>query len=168
MKTARVLTILAIALLAVPAWAQSVSQKPLNLTLSPDNVPAGSASTAPAPASSTSSTVPAAKGAAARRPAGPPPAPRHAPPGVYYGDTSGVPVRSGVADATACDDSTYNQPQVHGSVGVGVIGGDHVSGNYQTGTVNISKAFGSCEHPSGGMSITIGVGKGDFHHPWAH
>lgn len=62
-----------------------------------------------------------------------------------------------------CDDSTYNQPQMHGSVGMGVFGGNHVSGNYQTGTVNLRQAFGSCDHPSGGVSISVGAGSGHFH-----
>ena len=62
-----------------------------------------------------------------------------------------------------CDDSTYNQPQMRGSVGMGVVGGNHVSGNYQTGTVSLSKAFGSCDHPGGGVSISVGARNGNFH-----
>ena len=129
---------LAASLLATTAWAQTAG-KPLNLKLPPSDIPAAS-STAAKPAASA--------------------------PGVYYGDTSG---RMGNNDTTAaatttddCDDYSYNQPQMHGSVGMGVVGGNHFSGNYQTGTVNISKAFGSCDHPSGGVSISIGGGTGHF------
>ncbi|MGA9342725.1 MAG: hypothetical protein WBV61_10425 [Rhodanobacteraceae bacterium] len=83
-------------------------------------------------------------------------------PGVYYGDTSNTAGRDEVADVRRCDDSTYNQPQVHGSVGAGVVAGNHVSGNYQTGTINWSKALGSCEHPTGSVDISIRVGRGHF------
>lgn len=137
MNIPRFLTALLIALLASPAWAQSTA-KPLNLKLPPGELPAAS-STAAAPA--------------------------HNAPGVYYGDTSGRMGNAEVAsdDRPDCDDSTYNQPQMHGSVGMGVMGGSHMSGNYQTGTVNISKAFGSCDEPSGGISISVGAGSGHFH-----
>ncbi|KZC19437.1 MULTISPECIES: hypothetical protein [Rhodanobacter] len=138
MNIPRHLVALAASLLATTAWAQTAG-KPLNLKLLPSDTPAAS-STAAKPAASA--------------------------PGVYYGDTSG---RMGNNDTTAaatptddCDDYSYNQPQMHGSVGMGVVGGNHVSGNYQTGTVNLSKAFGSCDHPSGGVSISIGGGTGHF------
>lgn len=137
MNIPRFLPALLVTLLTAPVWAQSAG-KPLNLKLPPSDLPAPS-STAAAPA--------------------------HSAPGVYYGDTSG---RMGNAEATTdarpdCDDSTYNQPQVHGSVGMGVVGGNHFSGNYQTGTVNVTKAFGSCDDPSGGISISVGGGNGNFH-----
>jgi len=134
--------------LATPALAQSTTGKPLNLELPPSDLPVAPASThaGPHPAGASSS----ARSAASQ-------------PGVYYGDTSG---RTRVADAgnypPPCDDSTYNQPQVHGSVGMGVVAGNHVSGNYQTGDVRYSQAFGSCEHPTGHMSISVGVGQGHF------
>ncbi|MBU6247304.1 MAG: hypothetical protein KGN77_06070 [Xanthomonadaceae bacterium] len=132
--------------LATSAAAQSAS-RPLNLKLPPGAVPATGSSTARPAAASTA-------------------------PGVYYGDTSGT-TDAGIAanaPADACDDATYNQPQVHGSVGMGVVAGNHLSGNYQTGTVSIHKAFGSCDHPTGGMSISIGAGKGHFDHDrrWGH
>ena len=130
---------LAASLLATTAWAQTAG-KPLNLKLPPSDIPAAS-STAARPAASA--------------------------PGVYYGDTSG---RMGNNDTTAaatttddCDDYSYNQPQMHGSVGMGVVGGNHFSGNYQTGTVNVTKAFGSCDDPGGGISISVGAGTGNFH-----
>jgi hypothetical protein len=139
MNLKRHLTALAISLLVATASAQTA--KPLNLKLPPSDIPAASAST---PKPSTAATTA---------------------PGVYYGDTSG---RMGNDDtatsATAdCDDYSYNQPQVHGSVGMGVVGGNHGSGSYQGGTVNLSKAFGSCDHPTGGVSISVGGGSGNFH-----
>lgn len=126
------------AALATPAWAQH-AKPPLNLTLPPSDLPA-TASTAPKPASA---------------------------PGVYYGDHSDRTAASEAADEAAtvpaCDDATYNQAQLHGSVSTGVMAGSHLSGNYQGGTVNLSKAFGSCEHPSGGVSISIGAAQDHFH-----
>ncbi|MEI7036356.1 hypothetical protein [Fulvimonas yonginensis] len=126
--------VLLAALLALPAAAQT-SGKPLDLRLPPSDVPPA-ASTAPKPASA---------------------------PGVYYGDTSGRTAADEQTLADACDDANYNQPQVHGSVGTGVVAGSHVGGSYQRGTVNLSKAFGSCQHPSGGISVSIGAGTGHFH-----
>ena len=121
-------------LLTAPAWAQSTSP-PLNLKLPPSDLPA-SASTAPKPATA---------------------------PGVYYGDTSGSIAADDEVAVDHCDDATYNQPQVHGSVGMGVMSGSHDDGTYQRGTVNLSKAFGSCDHPTGGVSVSIGAGSGHFH-----
>ncbi|MGP1667756.1 MAG: hypothetical protein ACTS5I_18030 [Rhodanobacter sp.] len=48
-------------------------------------------------------------------------------------------------------------------MGMGVIGGNHVRGNYQTGSVNLSKAFGSCNEPRGGVSISVETGQFDSH-----
>jgi hypothetical protein len=67
------------------------------------------------------------------------------------------------ATSTDCDDYRYNQPQLHGSVGMGVVSGNHFGGSYQTGRVNLTKAFGSCDHPTGGVSISVGAGNGHFH-----
>ena len=149
MNTIRNTVFFGACLLAGAAWAQDASQ-PLNLQLPP-------------------SDVPAAASTAAAHPANHPATDRYgnptSPPGVYYGDTSGRMGNTEVAtdNRPDCDDSTYNQAQVHGSVGMGVMSGNHVSGNYQTGTVNVSKAFGSCDDPSGGISISIGTGSGHFH-----
>lgn len=138
------LGVLAASLLASASWAQTTG-KPLNLKLPahsdmpPTDLPASSASTAK---------------------------PAKDAPGVYYGDKSGRMGNTEVADDARpdCDDATYNQPQVHGSVGMGVVSGNHIgTGTYQGGTVNLSKAFGSCDHPTGGMSISIGGTTGHFH-----
>jgi hypothetical protein len=137
MNIQRFLPALLATLLTTSAWAQSTGRT-LNLKLSPDDLPAASSTVAP---------------------------PARDAPGVYYGDTSGRMGNTEVAsDARAdCDDSTYNQPQMHGSVGMGVVGGNRLSGNYQTGTVNLTKAFGSCDQPRGGVSISVGAGSGRFH-----
>jgi hypothetical protein len=59
---------------------------------------------------------------------------------------------------------------VHGSAEVGVAGGNHVSGNYQSGVIHVTKAFGSCDAPTGGVGVSIGVTKEDFNSPhgWHH
>lgn len=136
--------LLATVLLASSAWAQSVS-KPLNLKLPP------------------SSDLPASNASDAR------PASASTAPGVYYGDTSGVTVVGRAASnpdtaTDGCDDATYNKPQAHGSVAVGVAAGNHVSGNYQSGTVNITKPLGDCKHPSGILSITAHASQSRFNY----
>lgn len=168
MKIKRCLVAGIACVLASSAWAQTAPPKPLTLTL-----PSESRSIAPAPAhdasvvSSGLSTPVAKATVATASPSASSPAPQ---PGVYYGDSGARPVRADRADLRGCDDSIYNQPQVHGSVGVGVLAGNHVSGNYQTGTINWSKALGSCEHPTGGIDISIRVGQGNFNggRYWRH
>jgi hypothetical protein len=154
MKTPRIaIALLATSLLAGTAWAQTSSNQappPLNTTLPQAN----SMPSTLLPASSSSSARPAAS---STKPG--------SAPGAYYGDTSG---RMGDDDRTAsssqtCDDSTYNQAQVHGDVGMGVMSGSHMSGSYQTGAVSVTKNLGDCEHPSGGVSFSVGVGQGQFH-----
>jgi len=150
----RLIGVIAGTLLVGSIWAQSASQ-PLNLKLPagdgmpPSDLPASSSTSATA-----DTTKPATAGTSGK------PAP-----GVYYGDTSGRMGNSGhdTASAKPCDDSTYNQAQMHGSVGMGVVGGSHMSGSYQTGTVNITKNLGDCDHPTGAVSFSIGVGNGNFH-----
>lgn len=140
MHASRLVIALAASLLAGGAFAQSA---PLNTKLPPQgDLPPSSL---PATASST-------------------PAPSSAP-GTYYGDTSGAisRPRDELADARRCDDSTYDQPQVHGSVGMGVMSGGHTSGSYQTGAVSVTKNLGSCDDPKGAVNFSIGVGQGNFH-----
>jgi hypothetical protein len=144
MTTPRIILALLVAgSLATGAWAQTT--QPLNLKLPPSST---------LPAASASSAAPAHAGSSAT-------------PGKYYGDTSGT-TDAGLAANTpadaadSCDDATYNKTQVHGSVGMGVVSGSHMSGNYQTGTVNLTKAFGDCDHPTGGVSISISGGQGHF------
>ncbi len=156
----------AISVLATSAWGQSSTQ-PLNLKL-PNNLPASS-STASVPASSTSTAprpapanVSAAANAARNGSANNPPI--STTPGVYYGDTSG---RLGNTDTTAdsqrCDDSTYDKAQVHGAVSTGVASGSHMgTSTYEGGEINVTKAFGDCDHPGGGISFSIGVNQTNF------
>jgi hypothetical protein len=126
---------------AVPVSAQSASPL-LNLQLPASSAPALSSPTPesksnPGPAASTT----------------PPSAP--APPSPYD-ETYGT--RRDAAQKE-CDDKTYSQPQVHGSFGVGVAGGNRVSGNYQTATIVATKALGSCDDPKGIVRASISVSK---------
>ncbi|HEY8682319.1 MAG TPA: hypothetical protein VIM06_04050 [Rhodanobacter sp.] len=135
MNMKRLISALLSSLLATSAWAQTAS-KPLNLKLPPSDLPASSATTSK-PAS----------GAA----------------GVYYGDTSGRTDNNAVADAPACDDSKYNEPQVHGSLSTGVVSGNHIgTGTWNSGEVHVTKALGSCDDPTGSMSMSLSVGQGHF------
>jgi len=158
MKT--ILALVATSLVATAAMAQQ--QKPLNLNLPPNFVPAP-ATTAAAPASS--STVAGAPAAANESVAITRSRPLD-PPGTYYGDTSGRMAGADVDDDTPrCDDATYNDPQVHGSVSTGVVSASRGgSGSYQAGAVSLSQAFGSCDHPKGGVSISVGGGQSNFGH----
>ena len=166
MKIIRTTGLLAACLLTTAAWAQSAGQ-PLNLKL-PAGVPAASATAAP-PASADAKSAPNAAGAsqaAATAPANTAPNTYSKdPPGTYYGDTSGAmgEVPSG-RNVVTCDDATYNQPQIHGAVSTGVVSSNHGSGNWQSGGVTISQATGSCEHPTGGVSISVGGSTGHFGH----
>ncbi|HET7162875.1 MAG TPA: hypothetical protein VFI32_09440 [Rhodanobacteraceae bacterium] len=148
MNTIRNTVFFGACLLAGAAWAQDASQ-PLNLQLPP-------------------SDVPAAASTAAAHPANHPATDRYgnptSPPGVYYGDTSGRAGNAvGQVAAQRCDDSTYNQTQVHGSASMGVMAGNHVSGSYQAGTISVTRNLGDCEHPTGGVGLSIRVGQGRFH-----
>ena len=157
----KAITVLAtLALVATSAWAQDAS-KPLNLRLPADYVPAPASSTAatPASASSVAGTAPKNGDSVAVTPSRP-----KDPPGAYYGDTSGR-MANTEADSGVprCDDATYNKPQVHGSLSTGVVSASHGgSGSYQAGVVSLSQAFGDCEHPTGGVSISVGGGNNNF------
>lgn len=83
---------------------------------------------------------------------------------------SGVPMAAiaGIAAADpelatdSCDATTANKTQVHGSVDADVAAGNHVSGNYQSATVNITKPLGDCDHPDRTLSITAHVSQSRF------
>lgn len=157
---------LAFALLTSSAWAQTANQ-PLNLKLPPTDLLPASGSTAAAPASS--STASKAANSATAQTAGSStakPGVSNAP-GVYYGDTSGNTYHSdenAFAPRPPCDDSTYNDAQVHGSLSTGVVSASHGgSGSYEGGEVNITKNTGSCDHPTGAIGVSIGVSQGQFH-----
>ena len=150
MKTRRLLvtTISIASLLPLSAFAQS-SPQPLDLKLPTDNA-----------------AVDAADVETARQ--GGSVAPSSAMPSAFHYDDPNP--RNRAAQAPPCSDATYTQPQVHGSAEVGVAGGNHVSGNYQSGVVHVTKAFGSCDAPTGDVSVSIGVTKGDSNgpHGWRH
>lgn len=165
MKIKRHIIALFAAIVAASASAQSVPQ-PLNLKLPRDSMPAESANVVPAQSNKQDSIAAAP---AAVQVSDPSVKPVQMQPGVPYDDPGDLSENSEASATQKCDDSTYTQAQVHGSVGMGVVAGNHVSGNYQTGVVNASKAFGSCDHPTGGASISIGVGQGNFNgrgHGW--
>jgi hypothetical protein len=165
MNTVRTIAFLATSLLAAASCAQNASP-PLNLKL-PANAPAASASSA-APVVSSADTKPAANPNTSNATAQANTATSNYakdPPGTYYGDTSGAMGNTHPAagqPVVTCDDATYNQPQVHGSVGVGVESGRHGSGSYTGAGVTLSQAFGSCTHPTGGMSISVGGTQGHY------
>jgi hypothetical protein len=166
----------AIGLLATSAWAQSTlaqsTSKPLNLKL-PADLPAAS-STAAAPASSSTASTTAAATGVKPGPNGSntihPPATRTAnvppistTPGVYYGDTSGRLGDTDTADSQRCDDSKFDKAQVHGSVSTGIASGSRMgTSSYEGGEINVTKAFGDCDHPAGGVSFSIGVSQSNF------
>ena len=132
---------------AQTVFAQSASSAPinpsLNLKLPPSDLSAPSV-----PAASASSAQPVASSSA---------------PGKYYGDTSGRMGRTDVAEAPACDDSTYDKAQVHGSVSTGVVSASHMgTGFWNAGNVNITKRLGSCDDPSGSIGVSISVSKSQF------
>lgn len=79
-------------------------------------------------------------------------------PGVYYGDHSNSTAADYAQRGTPqCDDYSYNKPQVHGSVSTGVVSASHYgTTGYSGGNVTLSKAFGSCDDPEGGISISVG------------
>ena len=159
----RYVTALLAGMIAASACAQSAPQ-PLNLKLPPERAPTESASAAPAPSNNENSTASTSTATDASNPSA---KPAQMQPGVQYDGPYGV---SENPEARKCDDATYSQPQVHGSMTMGVVGGNHVSGNYQSGVVNVSKAFGSCDNPTGGVSISIGAGQGNFNgrRQWSH
>jgi hypothetical protein len=139
--------LLAACVVAGAASAQA-ARPPLNLQLPPSDLPAAASTAASRPSSH----------ATTDRYGNP-----VSPPGVYYGDTSGRPAATDARVASQrCDDATYNQPQMHGSASVGVMGGNHVSGNYQAATINMTKHLGDCEHPSGTVGFSISVGQSRF------
>lgn len=124
---------------ATPALAQPSSATPLNLTLP--------LQFAPAAASTAHGTAKAAPASKTRRP------------GALPDETHDIGLRAPYAYLPACDNKAYKRPRVFGGVGLGVFSGSDIEGNYQTGTVSIAKALGTCIHPSGGITFTFGFGR---------
>ena len=163
MKVNRRIPALLAGIVAASACAQSAPQ-PLNLNLPPDNVSAEGVSSAPSQGENENSVASTVTDAS-----NPPGNPAQLQPGVAYDGPEGMYENPEAYAARKCDDVTYSQPQVHGEVTAGVAGGNHVSGNYQSGVVHASKAFGSCDNPTGGVGISIGVDRGTFNgrrHGW--
>jgi len=129
-----------------PVWAQYAAPS-LNLQLPANAVPASSKPVVEPKTNSDSPASPA--------PASPAAVAMPAP----YDQTYGA--RRDAAEK-GCDDATYAQPQLHGSVGMGVAAGSHFSGNYETATITASKALGSCDSPKGDVAASITVSKGNF------
>jgi len=163
MKVKRRVSALLASMVAASACAQSAPSK-LNLNLPPRSVASESASAGSAHGNdekttdATSTTVDASNTSAmptqtttARTQSG-----------VRHEGSDGLIENAEASAAPKCDDATYAQPQVHGAMTMGVVAGNHFSGNYQAGGVTVSKAFGSCDHPTGGASISIDVGQGNF------
>lgn len=153
MPTIRHAILLAACLSTGLAFAQNPAP-PLNLQLPPGIAPTAAGSSASPPASQP-----------ARDAHGNP----TSAPGVYYGDHGGpaIPASEARVAAQRCDDSTYNQPQTHGSVSMGVMGGNHFSGGYQAGSFSVTKNLGDCEHPAGSVGLSISVGQSRLHgHGW--
>lgn len=124
---------------ATPALAQSSPAKPLNLNLPLQLTP-----------SAASTTHGAAKFA---------PASTRRQHGARPDDTRGTDIQPPYAYLPACNDKAYKRARVFGSAGLGAFSGSHIEGNYQTGTVGIAKALGSCDHPSGGITFSFGFGR---------
>ena len=134
---------------ATPALAQSSSAKPLDLNLPLQFTPA-TASTA----HGTAKSAPASK-------------PRQH--GAHPDNTRATGMQPIYAYLPACNNKAYKRPRVFGNVGLGAFSGSHIEGNYQTGTVNIAKALGSCNHPSGGVTFSFGFGRESINGPaWPH
>lgn len=154
--------------LAGTAMAQNAT-KPLNLKLPPGTSLSAPATASSAAAASKDSAV-TARGLPALPPgvnempppredaAGVPQAASAGVPGTYYGDHSNTTAAGYDAEHTSrCDDYTYNKPQIHGSVTTGIVSGSHIgTGSYSGGMATLSKAFGSCDDPEGGVSISVG------------
>jgi len=165
MKIKRHVTGLFAAVMAASACAQSATQ-PLNLKLRPESVPAES--TSPAPVQGNNEEVAPVTSPAADA-SSPTAEPAQMQPRAQYAGPYRMSENPEASAARKCDDATYTQPQIHGDVTAGVVAGNHVSGNYQSGVVYVSKAFGSCDNPTGNVGISIGAGQGNFsghRHGW--
>ena len=86
------------------------------------------------------------------------PGPQRDPPGTYYGDTSGKPASSGLAEAEVVDDG---KAKVWGSftTGIGHSKGYGTS-HFNAAEVNVSKSFGEGEN-SKTFNLQINVEQGD-------
>ncbi|MGH6684401.1 MAG: hypothetical protein ACRECA_10890 [Pseudolabrys sp.] len=157
MKSPRYLIASLTSALAVSAWAQTTPSA-LNLNLPPNRAatsapsaaPAGDANKSPiAAVTTTAASTPALQNLPASS-------------AQYDAKANAIVDAADSRASTACDDAAYGHPRIHGSIGMGVVAGNHINGNYQTASVRMSKALGSCDHPTGGTRLTINVGQGRF------
>ena len=145
-------------MLAASAWAQSAPQV-LNLNLPPASVTANTANTVPAKSTTKVGFAAVTTEAITSIP---PVSQNPTQAGRHYDANANASVDAADSRARGCDDASYTKAQVHGDIGLGVVAGDHVSGNYQTGRVNVTKALGSCDNPTGAVSLSVQVGQGNF------
>ena len=144
--------------LAASAWAQSPPQV-LNLNLPPASATAKAAHAVPA---KNTSKVGFAAVTTEAVTSIPPASQNPTQPGRHYDANDNASVDAADSRARGCNDASYTKAQVHGDIGLGVVAGDHLSGSYQTGRVNVTKALGSCDHPTGEVSLSVDVGQGNF------
>lgn len=145
-----------LALVAASSASAQSSPQPLNLNLPPDAAGTYNASATPLPTGKGDPGINDNAIVDAMDASNPPIGPARKQSRLPY-DPDRRSEDSGTSAARGCDDAKYGASQLHGSATVDVIGGSHASGNYQSGVVSVSKAFGSCDHPTGGASISIGV-----------
>jgi hypothetical protein len=86
------------------------------------------------------------------------PGPQRDPPGTYYGDTSGKPAASGLAEEAEADDG---KAKVWGSftTGIGHSKGYGTS-HFNAAEINVSKSFGDGERKNS-INLQINVEQGD-------
>ncbi|MGH8128762.1 MAG: hypothetical protein ACRETC_10485 [Gammaproteobacteria bacterium] len=130
---------------AAPALAQSPPAKPLNLDLDLQFTPATASTT-----HGKAKVAPASK-------------PRQQ--GAHPDDTRDTAVQPPYAYPPACDNKAYKKPQIFGNVELGAFAGSHFEGSYQAVMVGIAKALGSCDHPSGNIIFSLGVGRETINGP---
>lgn len=145
-------------LLCATAWAQSAPKK-LDLNLPASQLSQATANATPVnkPAVETATTNPDSAVAKAL-----PTQAAQANAGIVSISNDNAIVDAADSRRPACNNDKYSQPQVHGSLGVGVMAGNHVSGNYQTGNVSVTKALGTCDHPTGEVGLSISISQGNF------
>lgn len=95
------------------------------------------------------------------------PAGASAAPGAFQKDASGaavhdLPASHSEETTDSCDASGRDRTRVHGTASAGVAAGNHVSGNYQAGTVSIDRPRGECGHSAGSLDITVGGSQSHF------
>ena len=158
MKINRYLIASITGLLAASAWADS-APKVLNLNLPPTDFTAANPNTTAAKTTAKVARAPVTQPSATSMQSATPSATRT---NMHYDAAANAIVDAADSHKSACDDANYGKPQIHGDIGLGVVAGNHVSGNYQTGTFNVTKATGSCDNPSGSMGLSISVSRGNF------